>query len=87
MQSKVSGLGLVLKGNGHIMYANTLWGANKSAVCMPSCIERLKTFRSQFPRQIQVRDVTPTYGRTYLAIIIYTLEICATKQRLIAASQ
>lgn len=51
-QSRVAGLGLVLKGNGHLMYANTVWGANKSEVCMPSCVERLKSFRPQFPRQV-----------------------------------
>lgn len=38
---------------GHIMYANTIFGANKSDLCMPTCVERLKSFRPQFPRQVQ----------------------------------
>ena len=53
VQSRSSGFGLVLKGNGHTVYANTIWGANESAVCLPSCVERLKAFRPQFPRQLQ----------------------------------
>jgi hypothetical protein len=52
-QSHGSGLGIVLKGNGHLLFANTVWGANNSDVCMPSCVERLKSFRPQFPRQLQ----------------------------------
>jgi hypothetical protein len=30
VQSKVAGLGLILKGNGHLNYQNTFWGANRS---------------------------------------------------------
>jgi hypothetical protein len=33
MQSKVAGLGLVLKGNGHIMYANTIFGTYRWIGC------------------------------------------------------
>jgi hypothetical protein len=52
-QSSAAGFGLVLKGNGHAIWANTIWGANRSSVCMPSCVERLKSFRPQYPRQLQ----------------------------------
>ena len=38
---------------GHVMYANTIFGANKSDLCMPTCVEKLKSFRPQFPRQVQ----------------------------------
>lgn len=29
-----------------------MWGANHSDLCMPMCVERLKAFRQQFPRQV-----------------------------------
>eukprot|EP01043_Picozoa_sp_COSAG02_P045522 COSAG02_NODE_4171_length_5675_cov_2.909254_1_plen_741_part_00 len=53
VQSKVAGLGLILKGNGHLNYQNTFWGANRSDVCQPQCVEKLKAFRPQYPREVQ----------------------------------
>ena len=45
-----SGLGLVAKGDGHIIYANTIFAANFSEMCLSSCIEKEKKFRRQYPR-------------------------------------
>ena len=28
-------------------------GANRSDVCLPQCVEKLKAFRAQYPRQVQ----------------------------------
>ena len=51
--SATAGLGIILKGDGHIVYANTVFSANYTELCMPSCIEPLKSFRKQFPRVMQ----------------------------------
>ena len=48
-----SGLGLVLKGDGHVVYANTIFRTNFSEMCLSSCIEKLKPFRRQYPRIMQ----------------------------------
>ena len=53
IQSKIAGYGLVLKGNGHTVYQNTIFSANFSELCLPSCVERLKGFRPQYPRMEQ----------------------------------
>ena len=50
---KNSGLGLVAKGDGHSLYANTIFQTNYSDLCMPSCIEKSKPYRTQFPRVVQ----------------------------------
>ena len=47
--SKIAGLGIILKGDGHIVYANTVFSANYTELCFPSCIEPLKPFRKQYP--------------------------------------
>ena len=38
------------KGDGHLIYANTVFNANHSELCLPGCVEKLKPFRRQFPR-------------------------------------
>ena len=48
-----SGIGLVLKGDGHRVYANTLIRANYNEMCLPACVEPLKPFRLQWPLVIQ----------------------------------
>ena len=48
-----SGLGLVAKGDGHIIYANTIFAANFSEMCLSSCIEKEKPYRHQYPRILQ----------------------------------
>ena len=50
IQSSVAGLGIVLKGDGHVLFSNTLWGANSSDLCIAACAERPKSFLSQWPR-------------------------------------
>jgi len=50
---KNSGLGLVAKGDGHYLYANTIFQTNYSDLCMPSCVEKSKPYRTQFPRVVQ----------------------------------
>jgi hypothetical protein len=45
-----SGVGLVAKGDGHLIYANTIFHANASELCLSSCVEKLKAFRKQYPR-------------------------------------
>jgi hypothetical protein len=47
--SKQAGLGIILKGDGHVIYANTLFNTNYTEMCMPSCMEPLKPFRHQYP--------------------------------------
>lgn len=49
-QSSVAGLGIVLKGDGHVLFANTLWAANASDLCIAACPERLKSYLTQWPR-------------------------------------
>ena len=44
-----SGYGLIMKGDGHTMYANTFFDAAHSEMCLPSCPEPLKAFRKQYP--------------------------------------
>ena len=34
-----SGLGLVAKGDGHVIYANTIFAANNTEMCLSSCAE------------------------------------------------
>eukprot|EP00041_Stephanoeca_diplocostata_P019511 m.422045 g.422045 ORF g.422045 m.422045 type:complete len:441 (+) comp21323_c0_seq3:166-1488(+) len=48
-QSATTGLGMILKGNGHVVYANTIYNANYTEYCLPSCPEPLKPFRHQYP--------------------------------------
>ena len=48
-----AGLGLVLKGNGHDIYSNTVFRCNTSDMCLPTCVEKLKSFRKQYPRKEQ----------------------------------
>jgi hypothetical protein len=48
-----SGVGLVAKGDGHLIYANTIFDANVSEMCLSNCVEKLKTFRTQYPRVSQ----------------------------------
>lgn len=57
-QSEVAGFGLVLKGNGHSVYGNTIFSAATAELCLPSCVERLKPFRPQYPRQTQNGQTT-----------------------------
>ena len=45
-----SGFGLVAKGDGHLIYANTIFQTNASDMCLSSCVEKLKPFRRQYPR-------------------------------------
>ena len=52
-QSAKCGHGVVLKGSGHLLYANTVWGANNSELCIPKCVEKLKPFHPQYPRMPQ----------------------------------
>lgn len=49
-QSSVAGLGIVLKGDGHVLFANTLWAANASDLCIAACAERRKSYLTQWPR-------------------------------------
>lgn len=48
-QSSGTGIGLVIKGDGHMIYANTIFGANYTELCLPACNEPLKPFRAQYP--------------------------------------
>eukprot|EP00937_MAST-01D_sp_MAST-1D-sp2_P003459 g3459.t1 len=48
-----SGLGLVAKGDGHVIYANTIFQTNFSEMCLSNCIEKYKPFRNQYPRIMQ----------------------------------
>ena len=48
-----SGLGLVAKGDGHVIYANTIFQTNYSEMCLSNCIEKLKPYRQQYPRVMQ----------------------------------
>ena len=38
------------KGDGHVIYANTIFQTNASEMCLSSCVEKLKPFRRQYPR-------------------------------------
>ena len=48
-----SGLGLIIKGDGHVIYANTLFRSNYTGLCLPGCVEPLKAWRHQYPRDPQ----------------------------------
>jgi hypothetical protein len=48
-----SGFGLVAKGDGHLIYANTIFDTNVSELCLSSCVEKLKPYRRQYPRVVQ----------------------------------
>ena len=48
-----SGVGLVAKGDGHLIYANTIFSTNHSEMCLSNCVEKLKPFRNQYPRIMQ----------------------------------
>ena len=48
-----SGIGLVAKGDGHVIYANTIFQTNYTEMCLSNCIEKLKPFRNQYPRIMQ----------------------------------
>jgi hypothetical protein len=48
-----SGHGLIMKGDGHLIYANTLFNSAVDEICLPSCIEKKKSFRSQYPLVVQ----------------------------------
>jgi hypothetical protein len=48
-----SGHGLVMKGDGHRIYANTFFNSAKDELCLPSCIEKRKGFRKQYPLVVQ----------------------------------
>jgi len=52
-QSNIAGFGLLLKGNGHYIFANTIMNANYSEICLPSCIEPYKPWAKQYPLRIQ----------------------------------
>ena len=43
------GNGIVSKGDGHLVYANTIFQTEESSLCIPSCAEPLKAFRTQYP--------------------------------------
>eukprot|EP00039_Didymoeca_costata_P024314 m.10005 g.10005 ORF g.10005 m.10005 type:complete len:696 (+) comp4179_c0_seq1:2-2089(+) len=47
--SGTSGLGLIIKGDGHLIFANTIYMANYTEMCMPGCPEPYKPFRPQYP--------------------------------------
>lgn len=49
VQSSSSGLGLIVKGNHHHIYANTIFRSNYTELCLPSCPEPVKPFRPQYP--------------------------------------
>eukprot|EP01065_Artemidia_motanka_P043811 TRINITY_DN6134_c0_g1_i1.p1 TRINITY_DN6134_c0_g1~~TRINITY_DN6134_c0_g1_i1.p1 ORF type:complete len:682 (+),score=158.36 TRINITY_DN6134_c0_g1_i1:78-2123(+) len=51
--SSVAGIGVILKGNGHVVYSNTVFGANYTELCMPACRSPLKKFRKQYPLEVQ----------------------------------
>ena len=53
-----SGYGLIMKGDGHSIYANTFFGAAHDEMCLPSCPEPLKTFRKQYPLSRQQNNRT-----------------------------
>ena len=48
-----SGVGIVAKGDGHVIYANTVFHANHSELCLASCVEKPKPYRSQYPLVLQ----------------------------------
>ena len=53
-RSETAGYGVVLKGNGHVAYANTVYAAEAEEWCLSNCVEKLKAFRPQYqPRQMQ----------------------------------
>ena len=55
---RLSGYGMIMKGDGHSLYANTFFSAARDEVCLPSCPEPLKTFRKQYPLSSQQNNRT-----------------------------
>jgi hypothetical protein len=53
--SDKSGIGMIMKGDGHQIFANTIMRANYTEVCLPACVEPLKAFRKQYPLVVQNR--------------------------------
>ena len=53
--SSQAGIGIILKGDGHVTYANTVLDTNYTELCMPGCIEPVKSFRHQYPFVTQNR--------------------------------
>lgn len=51
--SAKAGVGLLIKGDGHMIYANTLIRSNFTELCLPACVEPLKPFRKQYPLVVQ----------------------------------
>lgn len=49
----MTGCGIVLKGDGHVVYSNTFFSNNYTEMCMPSCVEPLKKWRTQYPLKPQ----------------------------------
>ncbi len=47
--SHTAGIGIILKGDGHVVFANTVLDTNYTEMCMPGCGEPLKAFRRQYP--------------------------------------
>ena len=49
MPAQPAGLALSWKGDGHRIYANTFFNAHVNEMCLPSCVEKRKPFRVQYP--------------------------------------
>lgn len=48
-QSNIAGVGLLIKGTGHIIYANTIFDTKYAELCLPACNEPLKPYARQYP--------------------------------------
>jgi hypothetical protein len=48
-KSSNTGIGLIVKGDGHVLFANTLFSTNYTELCMPACEEPEKDWEAQYP--------------------------------------
>lgn len=48
-----AGLGIILKGDGHLVYANTVFQSNYSELCLPACVSPPKPWSHQYPLTVQ----------------------------------
>ena len=57
-----SGVGLILKGTGHVVYANTFMSSNYTEMCIPSCPEPYKAWVNQYPLIEQQNNGTQMFN-------------------------
>mmetsp|Transcript_28422 Transcript_28422/g.58153 ORF Transcript_28422/g.58153 Transcript_28422/m.58153 type:complete len:694 (-) Transcript_28422:285-2366(-) len=49
VKSGNTGIALIIKGDGHVLFANTLFSTNYTELCMPACEEPEKDWEAQYP--------------------------------------